>query len=180
MTIKLSAVSLVSSLVLMLGGCASEQVKDSSAPPSGSNTTTAPHSAPHSAATAVAPRAGAGRTLQDPGSLLAKRSIYYDFDQYDIKPEYRPVVEAHAAYLRSRDSAMLRIEGNADERGSREYNLALGQRRADSLKRALLLLGIPDQRIETVSWGEEKPRPEGHDENVWSQHRRSDIVYTQE
>ena len=75
---------------------------------------------------------------------------------------------------------MIRVEGNCDERGSREYNLALGQRRADSLRKAMVLLGVSDKRIETISWGEEKPRALGHDEAAWAQNRRDDIIYTHE
>lgn len=176
MTVKILALSVASSLAVLLGGCASEQVKDTSMPAMGS-----PQQVTSQSPTTVfASRPQAASPLPDSDSLLAKRSIYYDFDQYDFKSEYRPVIEAHAAYLRSNAAATLRIEGNADERGSREYNLALGQRRADSVKRALQLMGIADQRIETISWGEEKPSPMGHDESAWAQHRRSDITYTQQ
>ena len=116
--------------------------------------------------------------LQDPGNILSKRSIYYDFDAYNIREEFRPLVEAHAKFLLEHKELRLRIEGNTDERGSREYNLALGQRRAESLKRALTLLGVPAKQIETVSFGPEKPKAAGHDEEAWSENRRSDIVYS--
>jgi len=183
MTTKTYAASFATSLFVLIGGCASEQVKQpsSSASASASSATTAtPRTGSQPGTMAVAPGRVAANPLHDPNSILAKRSVYYDFDQYDIKAEYRPIVEAHAAYLRNHDSAVLRIEGNADERGSREYNLALGQRRADSVKRAIQLLGIPDQRVEAISWGEEKPKTAGHDEAVWAAHRRSDILYSQE
>jgi len=182
MTVKSLTLAIASSLTVLLGGCASEQIKEPSAPAMGS-ASSATAGAPQSAqppSAGLAPRSLGANPLHDSGNLLAKRSLYYDFDQYDFKSEYRPIVEAHAAFLRSHASATLRIEGNADERGSREYNLALGQRRADSVKRALQLMGIADQRIETTSWGEEKPTPAGHDESAWAQHRRSDITYTQE
>jgi peptidoglycan-associated lipoprotein len=104
------------------------------------------------------------------------RSVYYEFDKADIKPEAVKVIEANAQYLRDHQTK-IRVEGNADERGSREYNLALGQRRADAVMKRMTLLGIPGDRIETVSFGKEKPKATGHDEASWSENRRSDIVY---
>jgi peptidoglycan-associated lipoprotein len=105
-------------------------------------------------------------------------SIYYDYDQFEIKHEYRGTVEAHAKYLRENRGAKMLIQGNADERGSREYNLALGQRRSESAKRALLLLGAKENQVESVSLGEEKPACTDHAENCWSQNRRGDIRYS--
>jgi peptidoglycan-associated lipoprotein len=115
--------------------------------------------------------------LKDPASPLSKRSIYYDFDMYNIRDEFQSIVETHAKFLLEHRDLKVRVEGNCDERGSREYNLALGQRRADSVKRALTLLGVPARQIETVSFGAEKPRAPGHDEESWAENRRSDIVY---
>jgi peptidoglycan-associated lipoprotein len=115
--------------------------------------------------------------LKDPASLLSKRSVYYDFDMYSIRDEFQPVVEAHAKFLREHKELRVRVEGNCDERGSREYNLALGQRRADAIKRALTLLGVPAKQIETVSFGAEKPKAPGSSEEAWAENRRSDIVY---
>jgi peptidoglycan-associated lipoprotein len=115
--------------------------------------------------------------LTDPNSRLAKRSIYYDFDQTGIKDEFKPLIQAHAEYLVAHPATRIRVEGNCDERGSREYNLALGQRRADGVKAAMKVLGTADQQVDTVSWGEEKPKAMGHDESAWSEDRRSDIVY---
>ena len=115
--------------------------------------------------------------LRDPSSPLSKRSIYYDFDAYNIKEEFQQVVEAHAKFLLEHKDMKVRVEGNCDERGSREYNLALGQRRADSVKRALTLLGVPNKQIETVSFGSEKPKSAGHDDDAWAENRRSDLVY---
>jgi peptidoglycan-associated lipoprotein len=107
----------------------------------------------------------------------AERSIYYDFDKSIIKDEYRPLVQAHAHYLVGNRSARMTIQGNCDERGSREYNLALGQHRADAEKNAMTLLGASKSQIETVSFGKEKPRCTEHNESCWSQNRRGDIVY---
>jgi peptidoglycan-associated lipoprotein len=109
--------------------------------------------------------------------VLARRSIYYDLDQFDVKDEYRSLIEAHAKYLRENPSARVLIQGNTDERGSREYNVGLGQRRSDGVKKMLVLLGARENQIESVSLGEEKPQADGHEESAWSKNRRSDILY---
>ena len=109
--------------------------------------------------------------------VLAQRSIFYDLDQYDIKDQYKPLVEAHAKYLRENPNRKMLIQGNTDERGSREYNIGLGQRRSEGVKKMLMLLGAREDQVESVSLGEEKPRSEGHDEDAWAQNRRSDILY---
>ena len=118
--------------------------------------------------------------LNEPDSLLSERSIFYDFDRYDIKEEFVPIIEAHANFLLEHPDFKIKIEGNCDDRGSREYNLALGQRRAESVKRAMTLLGVDESQIETVSFGAERPLAFGQDEASWSQNRRSDIVYPQQ
>lgn len=118
--------------------------------------------------------------LRDPKSILSKRSVYFDYDSFAVKDEYKPLVEAHARYLVSNPKTKVLIQGNTDERGSREYNLALGQKRADAVKRALQLLGAKDDQIESVSLGEEKPKNEGHDEGAWSENRRGDLLYSGE
>jgi peptidoglycan-associated lipoprotein len=118
--------------------------------------------------------------LKDPNNILSKRSIFYDLDQFDVKGEYRPLVEAHAKFLRENPTAKMLIQGNTDERGSREYNVGLGQRRSDGLKKMLVLLGAKEDQIESVSLGEEKPKADGQGEAAWSQNRRSDMLYTGE
>ena len=115
--------------------------------------------------------------LNDPNSPLAKRSIYFDFDSFTIKDEFRPVVEAHAKYLVTNKARKIVIQGNTDERGSREYNLALGQKRAEAVRKALAALGVPEPQMEAVSLGEEKPRATGNDEASWAENRRADLVY---
>ena len=105
-----------------------------------------------------------------------RRSVYYEFDQYDVKPEYRALVETHARWLRANPKGRLTIEGNTDERGSREYNVALGQRRAESVTALMLLMGVKPEQIEAVSFGKEKPRAAGHDEAAWAENRRSDFA----
>jgi len=122
------------------------------------------------------PAAGAA-ALKDPNNILSKRSVFYEFDKYDVKDEYQPMVDAHAKYLRANAGTRMLIQGNTDERGSREYNIALGQRRAESVKRMLLLLGGREDQIEAVSLGEEKPRATGTGEEAWAQNRRSDMLY---
>ena len=123
----------------------------------------------------------AGDPLKDPNSPLYKRSVYFDFDSNAVKDEYRNLITAHSRYLTTdKKDARLRIEGNCDERGSREYNLALGQRRAEAVKKVMTVLGVQDGRIETTSYGEEKPQAMGHDESSWSQNRRADIKYAGE
>ena len=126
------------------------------------------------------PGASGPAALKDPASPLSKRSIYYALDQFDIRDEYRSLIEAHARYLRENPSARMLIQGNTDERGSREYNVGLGQRRSDGVKKMLVLLGARDSQIESVSLGEEKPQDEGHSEDAWSKNRRSDILYSGE
>ena len=118
--------------------------------------------------------------LKDPNSPLSKRSVYFEYDKFDIKDEYRPLVEAHAKFLRDNPTAKMLIQGNADERGSREYNVGLGQRRADSLKNMLKLLGARDSQIESVSLGEEKPSCSEHNEDCWAKNRRDDMLYNGE
>jgi len=115
--------------------------------------------------------------LKDPANILSRRSVFFDYDQFSVKEEFKPVVSAHAKYLSQNRSVRATIQGNTDERGSREYNLALGQKRADAVKQMMTLLGAPSAQIETVSFGEEKPRSQGHDEQAYSENRRADIVY---
>ena len=122
----------------------------------------------------------AGNPLKDPGNILSKRSVYFDYDSTSVKDEFKPLVTAHARYLTQNRSARMTIQGNTDERGSREYNIALGQRRADSVKQMMILLGAQEAQIESVSFGEEKPRATGHDEAAFSENRRDDIVYAGE
>jgi peptidoglycan-associated lipoprotein len=115
--------------------------------------------------------------LNDPNSPLAKRSIYFDFDSYAVKSDYQSLLAAHADYLKSHPQRHVLIQGNTDERGTTEYNLALGQKRAEAVRRALSTLGVPDSQMEAVSLGKEKPQATGHDEDSYAQNRRADFVY---
>lgn len=118
-----------------------------------------------------------GHPLDDPNSVLSNQVIYFDFDKSEIKPEYRSIVEAHAEYLAKNPSATVTLEGHADERGTREYNIALGDRRADAVQRLMTVLGVSGQQLRTVSYGEERPAANGHEESAWSKNRRVEIVY---
>jgi peptidoglycan-associated lipoprotein len=131
-----------------------------------------------SAVTPVAPGTGQqANPLKDPSNILSKRSIFYDYDKYDVKDEYKPLLQAHARYLARNPDATMLIQGNADERGSREYNIALGQKRADGVKKLLQLMGVQEKQVEAVSLGEEKPRCTEKAEDCYSQNRRSDMLY---
>lgn len=118
-----------------------------------------------------------GNPLKDPNNILSKRNIYFDYNSDAVKAEFRPIVEAHAKYLTAHEEAKMILQGNTDERGTREYNLSLGQRRAVAVKKALNLLGVQDKQIETVSFGEEKASVNCADEDCFSQNRRVDVVY---
>ena len=111
------------------------------------------------------------------GPANVARIIYFDYDSYVIKPEFQSLLDGHARFLKANTSRRISIEGHTDERGGREYNLALGQRRSEAVRRALGLLGVPDSQVEAVSFGKEKPAATGSDEASWAQNRRAEIVY---
>ena len=112
--------------------------------------------------------------------LLAKRTVYFDFDSSEIKGDGTDIVAAHARYLTMNARVHVRLEGHTDERGSREYNIGLGERRAQAVRRALLLQGASDAQVSTVSYGAERPADAGHDEAAWAKNRRVEIVYLTE
>lgn len=117
------------------------------------------------------------RNFDNPESLLSKRVIYFDFDRSEVKAEYRPIVAAHAAYLAGHNSARVTLESHADERGTREYNLALGERRSQAVGRFLVAEGAPSERLSTLSYGEERPADPRRSEGAWQQNRRVELVY---
>jgi len=121
-----------------------------------------------------------GDPRKDPASPLATREIFFDYDSYVVKEEYRPMLEAHAAYLMSHRDARLILQGHADQRGSREYNLALAQKRAEAVRKALAVMGVSDGQMEAVSFGEEKLRNEGLTDEAHAENRRVDVVYADE
>lgn len=115
--------------------------------------------------------------LNDPKGVLANRSVYFDFDSYVVRDDGKAVVENHSAYLSKNKGRKVLIQGNTDERGGTEYNLALGQKRAEAVRKSMTALGVSDNQLEAVSLGKEKPKAEGHDEAAWAENRRADIVY---
>lgn len=158
----------------MLFGCSST--------PKATDTAVAPPLAPQPAPTTPvakpAPSTAAVPDYLNPNSPVYKdRSVFFGYDDYAVKPQYQSVIEVQGRYLASHPNVSVRVEGNTDERGSSEYNLALGQRRAEAVVKALHLMGAKDSQMEAVSWGKEKPRAQGHDETAWSQNRRVDVVY---
>jgi peptidoglycan-associated lipoprotein len=109
--------------------------------------------------------------------VLANRSVYFDFDSFVVRDDGKPVVENHSGYLTKNKQRKVLVQGNTDERGGTEYNLALGQKRAEAVRKAMNALGVSDTQVEAVSLGEEKPKAQGHDEAAWAENRRADIVY---
>jgi peptidoglycan-associated lipoprotein len=189
----LAIAAVVVAVSTLLAGCPSTPVKEQGPvgvedrtggqikPPT---TTTTPKPNVVDAAPVVPAQVGPGtalgdsdRSLKDPNSILSKRLIFFDFDSNLVKEEFRPLVAAHAKYVAQNGKAKMVVQGHTDERGSREYNLALGQRRADAVKQMMSVLGTEGSRIETVSFGEEKPRVQGTTEDAFSQNRRAEIVY---
>ena len=161
-------------LISMLSACASDK------PAEVASTPAAPVEAAAAAPVAQVAQAAAPVStdaLDDANSILANRSAFFDFDKSAIKAADQPMVQAHGQYLASKADRKVVVEGNADERGSSEYNLALGSRRADSVKKMLVVSGAKAGQISTASFGEEKPRATGHNEAAWTQNRRADIVY---
>ena len=178
---QLQSLFIAAAAIAILAGCASTPLDENKAPVAEKSAPPPAPTPPPAPDTRAVQRVDTAPTqidpLTDPNGTLAKRSVFFDFDRFDVKAEFQPLVEAHGRYLSSMKQRHVVIEGNADERGSREYNLALGQKRADAVKSRLTLLGATDSQIETISYGEERPRATGHDESSWAQNRRADIVY---
>jgi peptidoglycan-associated lipoprotein len=176
--------------LLATAGCSSTKAPEPAAPPAvtmaAPTAPQAPRPAPPAPPEPSAPSAQAAQTkigsvsvhpLDDPKSALAKRSVYFDFDSALLHDADRPLVEAHAKYLASSRTAKVRVEGNCDERGGREYNVALGQRRAEAVLKSLQLMGARAGAMEATSYGKEKPVDAGHDETAWAKNRRADLNY---
>lgn len=163
---------IIGSLVLVasiavLQGCGTTGTKDASVDD-------------HSASSSAAQGAGdfSGHPLDNPANLLSKRVVYFDFDSSAVKAGDREVIAAHAEYLASNPGAAVTLEGHADERGSREYNIGLGERRGKAVGQLMKLQGAGNSQLQTVSYGEERPVATGHDEDSWGLNRRVEIVYT--
>lgn len=168
------SVALILSAAALLSACSSTKL----------NETPVVEKAPTPAAAPVADNrdirpveTGSVDPLNDPKGVLANRSVYFDFDKYVVREDGKPVVENHSGYLNKNKQRKVLIQGNTDERGGTEYNLALGQKRAEAVRKAMNALGVADTQMEAVSLGEEKPKALGHDESAWAENRRADIVY---
>lgn len=170
-----SSVAIILSAAALLAACSSTKLDDKAAPVESRATTGANTDGvdPRSVNTVNA----GSDPLNDPQGILSKRSVYFDYDSYSVKEEFRSVVEAHAKYLNSHKDRKVIIQGNTDDRGGTEYNLALGQKRAEAVRKALVLLGVSDAQVEAVSFGKEKPKGLGSDEASWAENRRADIAY---
>ncbi|MBS1208359.1 MAG: pal [Proteobacteria bacterium] len=169
---------IAATLAALLAACSTAPTEPVAAKPAAAPQATAKSDIP----TPVKPAAVKSDPFKDPDALnkiplLAKRSIYFEYDKYDIALDYVSIIEAHSKYLKANGGAKVLIQGNADERGSREYNLALGQKRAEAVASNLKLLGVKDGQMEAVSLGKEKPKATGHDEAAWAENRRADLVY---
>jgi peptidoglycan-associated lipoprotein len=178
-SMRRTMIMLLAAAALTLGACASKGPKAEAPAAAGEANAGA------EGAGANNPNAAGGGGPEDEiagpqAGMLATRVIYFDFDSAEIKGQGTDVVAAHAKYLASHSSARVRLEGHTDERGSREYNIGLGERRAQSVRRALLLQGAADAQISTVSYGEERPAVPGHDEAAWAKNRRVEIIYLTE
>ena len=174
--------------VVLLGACATTSEDQKPAPtesagpgkPGASSSPTTGREPVKPVETGKASATSPFAVLKDPNNILSKRSVYFDYDKFDVKDEYRKLVEAHAQFLKANPSAKMLIQGNADERGSREYNVGLGQRRSDSVKKMLTLLGAREDQIESVSLGEEKPVCTAANEECYAKNRRGDMLYNGE
>lgn len=170
-------------LMLLLAACSSKPMKDtpvavedkSTEMSQGADTGAAADDG--SATSGMAESSMSVNPLTDPSNILSKRTIYFDYDSDEVKSEYRALVEAHAKYLTGHPEARVTLQGHADERGAREYNISLGQRRSASVKQVMNLLGVQDSQIETVSFGEEKASVGCTNDSCWKEDRRVDIVY---
>jgi peptidoglycan-associated lipoprotein len=172
----------VAALVALLAGCSSPVKLDEGAPVADAKPTpVGPGSGAAGAGAAGAGASQSGVTTVDATKTAPAaasglgRVVYFDFDSYALREEFRPLIEAHAKALTAARNKRILIEGHTDERGGREYNLALGQRRAEAVARSLALLGVASGQVEAVSFGKERPAVDGHDESAWAKNRRAEI-----
>ena len=165
---------LLSALAALLGACSSTPVTPPAAvsPPVASAPIPAPAAVVPPVAAAVLPP-----HLDPKSDISTKRSVYFDFDESVLKGDYAGLIELHGKYLAANPKLVIRIEGNTDERGGAEYNLALGQKRAEAVRKALKIYGANDNQMDAMSWGKEKPQALGHGESDWGQNRRADLQY---
>ena len=175
---KILKLLLVITASLLLAACGSNKTKTDSAQSRASVEDRNAAGANSAASQGLADDgAAAGGALNDPNSPLAVRVIYFDYDSANIRADFNDTVAAHASYLAANPNTVVTIEGHADERGSREYNLALGEHRSLAVRKQLVLLGASAAQIKTVSYGEERPAVDGHDDSAYGQNRRAELVY---
>ncbi|HEY8026731.1 MAG TPA: peptidoglycan-associated lipoprotein Pal [Burkholderiaceae bacterium] len=170
----LHPIILTMTAALLLAACHTTPTQTDAPKPAPAEPTAKMTTDTHAVKTMEAPQMDA---LDDPKGVLAQRSVYFDFDSYVVKSEFNPVVTAHSKYLEAHKARKIVIQGNTDERGGSEYNLALGQKRAEAVRKSMSAMGVTEGQMEAVSFGKEKPKADGHDEAAWSQNRRADIVY---
>lgn len=177
---KVKTLSFLFSAAALLSACSSTPV---TAPPTSLNDTSsatagdAVGKAANSTAASTVAAVALPAYLDPKSDISTQRSVYFDFDDFSIKQDYAALIERHGKYLVANPALAIKLEGHADERGGSEYNLALGQKRADAAQRALKMYGVKDAQVESVSWGKEKPKAMGHDEAAWNQNRRADLQY---
>jgi peptidoglycan-associated lipoprotein len=166
---RTATLTLVGLSALLLAACSSVKLDDVDAANTGSG------------ASASGSGSGTGKfssqPWNDPNSPLFQRSVYFDLNEYTVQTKYQKQLSTHANFLKANPKQKIIIQGNTDERGTAEYNLALGQRRSDAVRRSLNQMGVSDEQVEAVSFGKEKPKAEGDNEAAWTENRRADIVY---
>ncbi|WP_313313421.1 peptidoglycan-associated lipoprotein Pal [Pulveribacter sp.] len=173
-------VSAALAIAALMAGCSSGVKLDDVPVEDRGATSTAPGSGANSGSTGqsgVAPVDLTQSGREGEGPVGVARVIYFDFDSFVVKPEFQSALDQHARFLKSSSARKVMIEGHTDERGGREYNLALGQKRAEAVRRSLALLGVPDTQMEAVSFGKEKPAAVGHSEDAHAQNRRAELSY---
>lgn len=168
----LKTLPFVLSSICVLAACSTTKLNDAPA-------TTAEKAPQADSRTVATVNTGSTDPLNDPNGVLAKRSVYFDFDNYLVKDQFKPVITSHSDYLTHNNGRKIVIQGNTDERGSSEYNLALGQKRAEAVRKSMTAMGVSAAQMEAVSFGKEKPKAAGSDEASWAENRRADIVYSQ-
>jgi len=169
-----AAMALGCALAMALAGCSSTPLNEA---PVESKSAQTPSQQGPATQSQITPVTTGSTQSNASGPVGVARLVYFDFDSNVIKPEYQPVIDGHARFLRANPARHIFLEGHTDERGGREYNLALGQRRAEAVKQALKLQGVQDTQMEAVSFGKEKPIDAGHDEDAWAHNRRVEVVY---
>lgn len=185
-TSKTLLLSMSALLTALLGACSSTPVASPDATATPTAAAKAPVLASQTPMPPAAPAPAPARSvatvslpahLDTQSPIYQQRSVYFGFDEFSVSSEYTPVIERHGKYLSANPALHVRIEGNTDERGSSEYNLALGQKRAEAVRQALKVFGVKDAQMEATSWGKERPKASGHDESAWAQNRRADVQY---